>query len=48
MSEDTYSIEAIKATDRYKAVVDSGKYDCADPLIAELVCNMCWSYDRAE
>ena len=48
MSKDTYSIEAIKATDRYKAVVDSGKYDCADPLIAELVCNMCWSYDRAE
>ena len=27
MSKDTYSIEAIKATPRYKAVVDSGKYD---------------------
>ena len=48
MAKDTYSIDAIKETDRYKAVVDSGKYDCADPLIAELVCNMCWSYDRAE
>lgn len=48
MKKDTYSINAIKGTDRYKAVVDSGKYDCADPLVAELVCNMCWSYDRAE
>ena len=48
MAKDTYSIKAIKETERYKAVVDSGKYDCADPLIAELVCNMCWSYDRAE
>ncbi|MBR3158439.1 MAG: hypothetical protein IKF14_04965 [Atopobiaceae bacterium] len=48
MGKDTYSIKAIKATDRYQAVVDSGKYDCDDPLIAELVCNMCWSYDRAE
>lgn len=48
MAKDTYSIDAIKATDRYMAVVDSGKYDCADPLVAELVCNMCWSYDRAE
>lgn len=48
MSKDTYSIAAIKETDRYMAVVESGKYDCADPLIAELVCNMCWSYDRAE
>jgi len=48
MSKDTYSIDAIKATDRYKAVVDSGKYDCADPLISELVCNMCWSYSKAE
>ena len=48
MSKDTYSIEAINETERYKAVVASGKYDCDDPLIAELVCNMCWSYDRAE
>ena len=48
MAKDTYSIEAIKETDRYKAVVDSGKYDCADPLVSELVCNMCWSYAKAE
>ena len=48
MSKDTYSINAIKETERYKSVVDSGKYDCADPLVAELVCNMCWSYNKAE
>ena len=48
MAKDTYSINAIKETERYKSVVDSGKYDCADPLVAELVCNMCWSYNKAE
>lgn len=48
MSKDTYSINAIKETERYKSVVDSGKYDCADPLVAELVCNMCWSYNKVE
>lgn len=48
MSKDTYSIEAIKATDRYKAVVDSGKYDMNDPMVAELVGNLCWSYAKAE
>lgn len=48
MSKDTYSIEAIKETDRYKAVVDSAKYDCDDPMVAELVANLCWSYDKAE
>ena len=47
MAKNTYSIDAIKSTDRYRAVVDSGKYDCDDPLIAELVCNMCWCYDTA-
>lgn len=48
MSKDTYSIDAIKATDRYKAVVDSGKYDMNDPMVAELVGNLCWSYAKAE
>lgn len=45
---DTHSIDAIKRTERYKAVVESGKYDCTDPLVSELVCNMCWSYAKAE
>jgi len=48
MSKDTYSIAAIKDTDRYKAVVDSGKYDMNDPMVAELVGNLCWSYAKAE
>lgn len=48
MAKDTYSIEAIKATDRYRAVVDSGKYDMNDPMVAELVGNLCWSYAKAE
>lgn len=48
MKKDTYSIEAIKATDRYKAVVESGKYDTADPMVAELVANLCWSYAKAD
>lgn len=48
MKSDTYSIEAIKATPRYAAVVASGKYDMDDPLVAELVCNLCWSYEKAE
>lgn len=48
MSKDTYSIDAIKSTDRYKAVVESGKYDMNDPMVAELVGNLCWSYAKAE
>lgn len=48
MSKDTYSIEAIKATERYKAVVESKKYDMNDPMVAELVGNLCWSYAKAE
>lgn len=45
---DTYSVAAIMNTARYQGVVDSGKYDTEDPLVAELVCNMCWSYQKAE
>ena len=48
MKQDTYSIDAIKATPRYRAVVDSGKYDMNDPMVAELVGNLCWSYAKAE
>lgn len=44
--KDSYTMEHIKTTPRYGAY--SERYDTDDPAIAELVCNLCWSYEKAE
>jgi len=48
MAKDTYSIDAIKDTDRYKAVVESGRYDVTDELVNSQVCNLVWCYEKAD
>ena len=48
MTKDTYSIDAIKATDRYRAVVESGRYDVTDELVNSQVCNLVWCYEKAD
>lgn len=48
MSKDTYSIEAIKATDRYREVVATGRYDVSDKLVDAQVCNLVWCYNKAD
>lgn len=48
MSKDTYSISAIKETERYRDVVESGRYDVSDELVNSQVCNLVWCYEKAD
>ncbi|MEE1210043.1 MAG: hypothetical protein U0K60_08390 [Parafannyhessea umbonata] len=44
----TYKVREIMKTPRYRAMVDSNRYDVTDPTINELVCNYCWLADKVE
>lgn len=44
----TYKISEIRKMQRYRDMVDSGRYDVTDPPIDELVCQYCWLSDKVE
>lgn len=44
----SYSKEAIRESEAYKAMVKTGRYDLSDPTIESTICQYAWLDDKIE
>lgn len=47
-SNESYKKEAIRESDAYKAMRDTGRYDLSDPTIESTICQYAWLDDKIE
>lgn len=45
---DSYRKEAIRESDAYRAMVETGRYDMSDPTIESTICQYAWLDDKIE
>lgn len=45
---ESYSKDAIRRSDAYRAMAETGRYDLADPTIESTICQYAWLDDKIE